>query len=263
MARVGTRPRAGSTPTHGAQWKPRRVAGRRGHCPRTADARLADRLPVPVSRRAGLARIHPRARSNQYAGSAKRRWPGTSLTSQVGGRRIVNLILSGFLCGFVWEFLNYWSRAKWHYTVPIMENVKLFEMPLPGYFGFPAFALECFTMYVFVRALCRRVPGFSAAVLGSNGVRQSSAARDSQRTSGRVVISLLRRLNSRRALASMRRALRFPSHGTLDTTCVGVDRRTGHTAPAVDAGPSEAGDSTRRRAAHPPHRPAARGEWRD
>jgi hypothetical protein len=32
-----------------------------------------------------------------------------------------------------------------------MEHVKLFEMPLPGFLGFPAFALECFTMYVFVR----------------------------------------------------------------------------------------------------------------
>ena len=34
-----------------------------------------------------------------------------------------------------------------------MEDVKIFEMPVPGYLGFPAFALECFTMYVFVRAL--------------------------------------------------------------------------------------------------------------
>jgi hypothetical protein len=67
--------------------------------------------------------------------------------------RLVNLILSGFLCGILWEFWNYWSRAKWHYTVPIMEHVKIFEMPLPGYLGFPAFALECFTMYVFVRAV--------------------------------------------------------------------------------------------------------------
>lgn len=65
--------------------------------------------------------------------------------------RLVNLALSGFLCGFLWEFWNYWSRSKWHYTVPIMEHVKLFEMPLPGFLGFPAFALECFTMYVFVR----------------------------------------------------------------------------------------------------------------
>ena len=73
--------------------------------------------------------------------------------------RVTNLILSGFLCGFLWEFWNYWSRAKWHYTVPIMENVKIFEMPLPGYVGFPAFALECFAMYVFVRALAVRIFG--------------------------------------------------------------------------------------------------------
>jgi hypothetical protein len=28
---------------------------------------------------------------------------------------------------------------------------------VPGYLGFPAFAFECFTMYVFVRALFLRV----------------------------------------------------------------------------------------------------------
>lgn len=66
--------------------------------------------------------------------------------------RVVNLIVSGFLCGFLWEFWNYWSRSKWHYTVPFLSQIKLFEMPLPGFLGFPAFALECFTMYVFVRA---------------------------------------------------------------------------------------------------------------
>jgi hypothetical protein len=73
-----------------------------------------------------------------------------------GFDRLINLVLSGFLCGGLWEFWNYWSRAKWHYTVPMMEHVKIFEMPLPGYLGFPAFALECFTMYAFVR---RAFPG--------------------------------------------------------------------------------------------------------
>jgi hypothetical protein len=73
--------------------------------------------------------------------------------------RTINLIGSGFLCGLLWEFWNYWSRAKWHYTVPIMENLKIFEMPVPGYFGFPAFALECFTMYVFIRLLWVRWRG--------------------------------------------------------------------------------------------------------
>jgi hypothetical protein len=70
--------------------------------------------------------------------------------------RLINLILSGFLCGVLWELWNFWSRAKWHYTVPIMEQLKIFEMPVPGYFGFPAFALECFTMYVFARRLITR-----------------------------------------------------------------------------------------------------------
>jgi len=72
--------------------------------------------------------------------------------------RVVNLVWSGLLCGVLWEGWNYWARAKWHYTVPIMERVKIFEMPLPGYLGFPAFAVECFAMYVFLRALVRLPP---------------------------------------------------------------------------------------------------------
>jgi len=70
--------------------------------------------------------------------------------------RAIDLGLSGLLCGVLWEFWNFWSASKWHYTVPIMEHTKIFEMPLPGYLGFPAFALECFTMYVFVRRLVTR-----------------------------------------------------------------------------------------------------------
>ena len=85
---------------------------------------------------------------------------GASIVDDVQHRawpRFMNLLLSGMLCGVLWEFWNFWSRAKWHYTVPIMEHVKIFEMPLPGYLGFPAFALECFAMYVFVRTLALRM----------------------------------------------------------------------------------------------------------
>ena len=67
--------------------------------------------------------------------------------------RLGDLLKSGLLCGVLWELWNYWSRAKWHYSVPIMANLRVFEMPLPGYLGFPAFALECFTMYECVRLL--------------------------------------------------------------------------------------------------------------
>jgi hypothetical protein len=74
------------------------------------------------------------------------------------GDRAINLAIAGLICGFVWEFWNYWARTKWIYTVPIFPDLKIFEMPLPGYGGFPVFALECFAMYVFVRRLLWRGP---------------------------------------------------------------------------------------------------------
>jgi hypothetical protein len=65
--------------------------------------------------------------------------------------RLVNLMLAGLVCGGIWEFWNYWAGAKWIYNVPILPDVKIFEMPILGFGGFPPFALECFVMYVAVR----------------------------------------------------------------------------------------------------------------
>jgi len=62
--------------------------------------------------------------------------------------RFYPLMISGFVCGWLWEFWNYWAAAKWHYIFPILQGCKVFEMPLPGYLGFLPFALECFVMYV-------------------------------------------------------------------------------------------------------------------
>ena len=73
--------------------------------------------------------------------------------------RMQNILAGGFICGALWEFWNYWARAKWIYTVPIVGDLKIFEMPVLGYFGFPPFALECFAMYVFVRRIFWRRPG--------------------------------------------------------------------------------------------------------
>jgi len=70
--------------------------------------------------------------------------------------RLINLLVAGFICGGLWEFWNFWARAKWIYTVPIFGDIKIFEMPVLGYFGFPPFALECFTMYVFTRRVLWR-----------------------------------------------------------------------------------------------------------
>jgi len=70
---------------------------------------------------------------------------------------LYSLLISGLICGILWEFWNYWATAKWVYVFPILQGGKLFEMPLPGYLGFPVFALECFVMYEFLRTLRRRL----------------------------------------------------------------------------------------------------------
>jgi len=72
---------------------------------------------------------------------------------------LVALLTSGLVCGVLWEFWNYWAATKWTYTVPYPGGVKVFEMPLVGYLGFPPFALECYAMYHWLRGLLGRLPG--------------------------------------------------------------------------------------------------------
>jgi len=68
-------------------------------------------------------------------------------------RRLASLLASGAACGVLWEFWNYWAITKWTYTVPYLGDVKIFEMPVLGYFGFPPFTVECWAVYVFCRSL--------------------------------------------------------------------------------------------------------------
>ena len=72
-------------------------------------------------------------------------------------RRLVSLLASGFVCGFLWEFWNYWALAKWTYTVPYFGSIKVFEMPILGFLGFPPFAVECWVMYILIRSLLNPV----------------------------------------------------------------------------------------------------------
>lgn len=73
-----------------------------------------------------------------------------------GDRRRPFLLLSaGLICGFLWELWNYSAGAKWIYTVPLVGDLKLFEMPVAGYIGFPVFALECYAMYNLISWLRR------------------------------------------------------------------------------------------------------------
>jgi hypothetical protein len=63
-------------------------------------------------------------------------------------RRFYGFFLAGWVCGWLWEFWNYWAAAKWLYIFPVMQHMKIFEMPVVGFLGFLPFALECFSMYV-------------------------------------------------------------------------------------------------------------------
>jgi hypothetical protein len=69
--------------------------------------------------------------------------------------RLFSFLVSGWICGLLWEFWNFWAAAKWNYIFPIMQREKIFEMPLLGYVGFPPFALECFLMYYLAACLLR------------------------------------------------------------------------------------------------------------
>ncbi|MBI3951224.1 MAG: hypothetical protein HY314_12310 [Acidobacteria bacterium] len=64
-------------------------------------------------------------------------------------QRLLSLLLAGLVCGLLWEFWNFWAGARWMYTFPILQRYKIFEMPLPGYFGFPSFAVECYVLTQF------------------------------------------------------------------------------------------------------------------
>ncbi len=57
------------------------------------------------------------------------------------------LLVSGLVCGFLWEFWNFWAGAKWVYSIPFLNSFPVFEMPLAGFLGFPPFALICYQMY--------------------------------------------------------------------------------------------------------------------
>ena len=68
--------------------------------------------------------------------------------------RTLACFAGGLLCGFLWEFWNYWALTKWVYHLPFLgaaEHVKYFEMPVPGLIGFIPFGIECWVMWQLMR----------------------------------------------------------------------------------------------------------------
>jgi predicted flap endonuclease-1-like 5' DNA nuclease len=82
-------------------------------------------------------------------------------------RTLCLLLTAGLVCGMLWEFWNFWASTKWVYTVPFFEELKLFEMPLLGFLGFPPFTVECYSIYNFI-SLFRHQRGWEEDSYGLN-----------------------------------------------------------------------------------------------
>ena len=61
--------------------------------------------------------------------------------------------LAALLCGFFWEMWNYGSQARWAYTIPFVDHLQVFELPLLGYAGYLPFGVECFAASMLVAPL--------------------------------------------------------------------------------------------------------------
>lgn len=97
-----------------------------------------------------------------------RRQPSMSLLGDLARGywgRVGRILLGGLGIGLLWENYNFWARGKWIYTVPWLEELKLFEMPPFGFVGFPVFALEAWSMYAGLCVLGVAAPLTGAAVL--------------------------------------------------------------------------------------------------
>ncbi len=58
-------------------------------------------------------------------------------------RGVIASAFSALFCGFFWEMWNFYSLAKWEYSVPFVHRFEFFEMPVLGYAGYLPFGLEC------------------------------------------------------------------------------------------------------------------------
>src|SRR3989454_5551886 len=77
--------------------------------------------------------------------------------------RIARLLVAGLVAGVLWEAFNAHAHGKWIYTVPFLEQLKLFEMPVVGFLGFPFFALEVWSLYHLLAARTRPGPLLASA----------------------------------------------------------------------------------------------------
>jgi hypothetical protein len=83
-----------------------------------------------------------------------------SLIDDISNGRLntpISMFISGYICGFLWEFWNYWALAKWHYTIPTFGGFRVFEIPSSGFLAYGFFAFELYSMYNFSLFLLNKV----------------------------------------------------------------------------------------------------------
>ncbi len=62
-------------------------------------------------------------------------------------------IASSLFMGFFWEFWNYFASVRWTYSVPFVDFLHIFEMPILGYLGYVPFGFTVFAFYYFIEYL--------------------------------------------------------------------------------------------------------------
>ncbi|MEX0324695.1 MAG: hypothetical protein AB3N33_01270 [Puniceicoccaceae bacterium] len=74
-----------------------------------------------------------------------------SLLRQIASGHLSNAAaygLGALVCGFFWEMWNIYAYPKWIYSIPYLEVLHVFEMPLAGYGGYIPFGWELFSVGV-------------------------------------------------------------------------------------------------------------------
>jgi hypothetical protein len=78
-------------------------------------------------------------------------------------RGTVAAVLAAIICGGFWEMWNYLSLAKWEYSIPLVQRLHIFEMPLLGYAGYLPFGLACAVIGDMLGTLFKKGSGLEAS----------------------------------------------------------------------------------------------------
>ena len=83
---------------------------------------------------------------------------GRSVNRQVRIGRwdtVLVLFVATLICGFFWEFWNFWSQPKWTYNIRYADWLRLFEMPALGFGGYLPFGLEIYALVALADRILR------------------------------------------------------------------------------------------------------------